>query len=173
VKSNSAFIGLGSNIGDRADNLERALRAISDAGIAIVRESSIYETEPVGVPDEQPWYLNMIAEVGGALPSPLQLLRTLLDIESTLGRTRNKPLAARVIDLDLLIYGLERIEESTIIVPHPRLHLRRFVLLPLCELAPNGRHPSLDATFQDLLESCPDKSRIRLWKSADKPNVTV
>ena len=155
---------MGSNVGDRAGYLVRALRSILEVGLGIRRLSSVYETEPVGVLDEQPHFLNMVAELDGdSLPSPERLLQTLLDIETALGRTREAPLAARTIDLDLLLYGNEQHESPVLTLPHPRLHLRRFVLAPLVELVPDELHPALKVSYRELLTSSSDDSAVRIW----------
>src|SRR5215210_2146915 len=99
-----AYVGMGSNLGDRAGNLLLALREMTAAGLSLLRLSSVYETEPAGVEDEQPAFLNMVAELGPPLPEPEELLRLLLDIERSLGRRRERPLAPRTLDLDLLLY---------------------------------------------------------------------
>jgi 2-amino-4-hydroxy-6-hydroxymethyldihydropteridine diphosphokinase len=160
-----SYIGLGSNLGDRAANLAAALRATNNAGLEVVRTSSIYESEPVGVPDQQPLYLNMVAELrGNPLPPPEILLETLQAIEQSLGRRRDRPLAARTIDLDLLIYGDLQLDEEALTIPHPRMHLRRFVLAPLAEIAPDEIHPVTGMTFGTLLAKCYDPHQVRIWK---------
>jgi 2-amino-4-hydroxy-6-hydroxymethyldihydropteridine diphosphokinase len=163
-----AYVGLGSNLGDRAAHLLLALGGLLDAGLRVARLSSIYETEPVGVPTEQPLFLNMVAELAldaAAPPAPEQLLARLLRIEYRLGRRRAAALAPRTIDLDLLLYGDARSETEYLTLPHPRLHLRRFVLAPLCELAPDTAHPALGRTFRELLDAtASDASIVRLWR---------
>ncbi|MCA1565129.1 MAG: 2-amino-4-hydroxy-6-hydroxymethyldihydropteridine diphosphokinase [Acidobacteria bacterium] len=166
-----AYVGLGSNLGDRAGNLLLALRGLLDANLRVARLSSVYETEPVGVETAQPLFLNMVAELAldagasSAPPSPEQLLARLLRIEYALGRQRDAPLAPRTIDLDLLLYGDALAATEYLTLPHPRLHLRRFVLAPLCELAPGALHPTLGRTFGELLAAAaPDKSAVRLWR---------
>ncbi len=131
-----AYVGLGSNLGDRAGHLLLAVRGMLDAGLCVSRLSSIYETEPVGVPDEQPPYLNMVAELSlkDTDFTPEQLLARLLRVEYALGRRRETPLAARTIDLDLLLYADEGSDTDFLRLPHPRLHERRFVLEPLADL---------------------------------------
>jgi 2-amino-4-hydroxy-6-hydroxymethyldihydropteridine diphosphokinase len=159
-----AYVGMGSNLGDRAGNLLLGVRGMLNAGLRVGRLSSVYETEPVGVGDEQPPYLNMVAElVGAALPPPDELLARLLKIEYALGRRRTRPLAARTIDLDLLTYGEERRDTQFLTLPHPRLHLRRFVLAPLAELIPEAPHPKLNTTFAQLLAATPERPSVRLW----------
>jgi 2-amino-4-hydroxy-6-hydroxymethyldihydropteridine diphosphokinase len=159
-----AYVGMGSNLGDRAGNLLLGLRGMLGAGLRIARLSSVYETEPVGVPDEQPAYLNMVAELAPPLPAPEELLARLLEIELSLGRRRERPLAPRTLDLDLLVYADARAETSSLVLPHPRLHLRRFVLAPLSELAPDARHPSLGRTFAELLAATDESPAVRLWR---------
>jgi 2-amino-4-hydroxy-6-hydroxymethyldihydropteridine diphosphokinase len=159
-----AYVGMGSNLGDRAGNLLLALSGMMEAGLRVLRLSSVYETEPAGVEDEQPTFLNMVAELGAPLPPPEELLRLLLDIERSLGRRRPRPLAPRTLDLDLLLYAGEIIETDTLSLPHPRLHLRRFVLAPLAELSPDSQHPTLGATFTQLLDATPDTPLVELWK---------
>src|ERR1043166_3741784 len=129
----NAYVGLGSNLGHRAGNLLLAVRGMLDAGLDVIRLSSIYETEPVEYEDQPP-FLNMVAELrGSTLPAPEQLLARLLRIEYTLGRTREVPLGPRTLDLDLLIFQDETRHTEFLTLPHPRLQLRRFVLVPLSE----------------------------------------
>ena len=130
-----AFVGIGTNLGDREENVRRALELLAELGP--VRSSSVRETDPVGVTD-QPRFLNAVAEVETDLTAH-ELLERLLEIERGLGRDRptEERWGPRTIDLDLLLYGQETIEEPGLSVPHPRLAERRFVLEPLCELAPD------------------------------------
>lgn len=173
-----AYVSLGSNLGDRAGHLLVAVRGLLDAGLRLTRLSSVYETEPVGVPTLQPFFLNMVAElalVGEAAaaitsrPSPEQLLARLLHIEYLMGRRREQPLAPRTIDLDLLLYGDARFDTEYLTLPHPRLHLRRFVLAPLVELAPDGLHPTFGKSFKTLLSVLADDSQVERWSPAGTP----
>jgi 2-amino-4-hydroxy-6-hydroxymethyldihydropteridine diphosphokinase len=160
----NAYVGLGSNLGDRAGYLLLAVRGMLDAGLDVIRLSSIYETAPVEKED-QPKFLNMVAELrGSTLPSPEQLLARLLRIEYALGRTREVPLGPRTIDLDLLIYRDERVKTEFLTLPHPRLHLRRFVLVPLCELVPKLVHPTLSRPISELLNKSSDTSEVTRWR---------
>ncbi|MCA1591723.1 MAG: 2-amino-4-hydroxy-6-hydroxymethyldihydropteridine diphosphokinase [Acidobacteria bacterium] len=164
----SAYVGMGSNLGDRAGNLLLGVRGMLDAGLPVARLSSIYETEPVDVCDAQPPYLNMVAELGGAsLPTPEQLLARLLRIEYLLGRRRGTASAARTLDLDLLLYGDLLQQTEFLTLPHPRLHLRRFVLAPLAELAPAALHPVLHQSYRDILATSADHSSVKLWQPRD------
>jgi 2-amino-4-hydroxy-6-hydroxymethyldihydropteridine diphosphokinase len=159
-----AYVGMGSNLGDRAGALLLGVRGMMSAGLRVARLSSVYETEPLGVEDEQPSYLNAVAELRPPLPPPEELLARLLKIEYALGRRRERPLAARALDLDLLLYGDERADTPLLTLPHPRIHLRRFVLEPLNELAPDARHPVLNKTFAELLAEVNDRSRVAIWR---------
>jgi 2-amino-4-hydroxy-6-hydroxymethyldihydropteridine diphosphokinase len=159
----NAYVGLGSNLGDRAGYLLLAVRGMLDAGLDVIRLSSIYETEPVEY-EKQPAFLNMVAEVrGSTLPSPEQMLARMLRIEYALGRTRDIPLGPRTIDLDLLIFKGQQMETEFLTLPHPRLALRRFVLVPLNELAPSLVHPVLGKSISELLAQTKDRSTVVRW----------
>ena len=152
----NAYVGLGSNLGDRAGHLLLAVRGMLNAGLDVIRLSSIYETEAVEY-EEQPAFLNMVAEVGGStLPSPEQMLARLLRIEYSLGRTRDVPMGPRTIDLDLLIFKDLRSDTDFLKLPHPRIAARRFVLVPLAELSPNLVHPVIGKTIDELLAETKD-----------------
>jgi len=160
----NAYVGLGSNLGDRAGNLLLAVRGMMEASLEVTRLSTIYETEPVET-FAQPTFLNMVAELkGNTLPSPEQLLGRLLRIEYTLGRTREVPLGPRTIDLDLLFYRDEKRATEFLMLPHPRLHQRRFVLEPLAELCPNLIHPDLGLTISELLKESTDTAEVKRWR---------
>ncbi len=157
------YIGLGSNLGDRAGFLLLGVRGMMNAGLCVARLSSIYETDAVDL-TTQPRFLNMVAELSGALPSPEQLLARLLRIEYALGRTREKSRGPRTLDLDLLLYGDMCLHTELLTLPHPRLHLRRFALVPLVELAPDLKHPSLLRAFSEILKEVDDASQIERWQ---------
>ncbi len=167
----NAYISLGSNLGDRAGNLLLAVRGMLDSGLVVSHLSSVYETAPVGnsLQPDMPPFLNMVAELRIPLPPPEQLLAQLLRIEYSLGRTREVPGGSRTIDLDLLLSGDETRGTEFLTLPHPRLHQRRFVLVPLAELAPRLVHPTLQKSISDLLEETEDKSEVRLWKAESEP----
>ena len=159
----NAYVGLGSNLGDRAGYLLLAVRGMLDAGLDVIRLSSIYETEPVEY-ENQPAFLNMVAELrGSTLPSPEQLLARLLRIEYALGRKRDVPMGPRTIDLDLLLFKDQQLATEFLTIPHPRLHARRFVLVPLNELVPNLVHPVLAKPVRELLSLTKDRSTVVRW----------
>lgn len=157
-----AYVGLGSNLGDRAGNLLLAIRGMIEARLELSRLSQIYETEPVET-FAQPAFLNMVAELRGGLP-PEEVMQRLLGVEQALGRTRDLAKGPRTIDLDLLLYGSERRETTLLTLPHPRLQARRFVLVPLTELAPQLVHPILREPIFALLATLVDDSEVKLWR---------
>jgi 2-amino-4-hydroxy-6-hydroxymethyldihydropteridine diphosphokinase len=159
----NAYIGLGSNLGDRAGNLLLGIRGMLAAGLEMSRLSQIYETEPVET-FTQPNYLNMVAELRGEnRVRPEEVMERLLRVEQALGRTRDMAKGPRIIDLDLLLYGNETRNTRLLTLPHPRLHHRRFVLVPLAELAPQLVHPRLNKTMSELLAALEDDSQVRQW----------
>jgi 2-amino-4-hydroxy-6-hydroxymethyldihydropteridine diphosphokinase len=158
-----AYVSLGSNLGDRAANLLLAIRGMLEAGLEVRRLSHIYETEAVET-FAQPRFLNMVAELGGnALPDAAEVMVRLLQVEHFLGRSRDVEKGPRTIDLDLLFYDDETSSTELLILPHPRLHRRRFVLVPLEELTPQLVHPTLKKTIAELLEELADVSEVKLW----------
>ena len=160
----NAYIGLGSNLGNRAAYLLLGVRGMLDAGLDVIRLSNIYETEAVEN-ENQPSFLNMVAELrGSTLPSPEQVMARLLRIEYSLGRNRNVHMGPRTIDLDLLLCKDTRVETEFLTLPHPRLHNRRFVLVPLKELVPTLVHPVLGKSISELLAETSDKSAVARWK---------
>ena len=160
----AVFIGLGSNLGHRERALSLARARLGEAGFAETATSSLYLTEPVGGPPQE-WFLNQV--VGGRTAlSPEQVMETCLQVEQALGRQRTVRNGPRTIDVDLLLYGEEVRAGARLTLPHPRLHERRFVLQPLCEIAPEVRHPRLGATVRELLARCADSSQVRRFQPA-------
>jgi 2-amino-4-hydroxy-6-hydroxymethyldihydropteridine diphosphokinase len=146
-----AFIGLGSNLGDREANIRQALQFLEQLPeTTIVRGSSLYDTEPVGVSD-QPNFLNGVVQIETHL-SPRQLLWNLMLIERRLGRVRTRQWGPRVIDLDLLLYGEEVVDEDDLQVPHPLMTQRSFVMVPLVEIEPLLVHPVTNQTMLSILQ---------------------
>jgi 2-amino-4-hydroxy-6-hydroxymethyldihydropteridine diphosphokinase len=157
------FIGIGSNLGNRREHYQQALRHITALPkTRIVKTSSLYETEPHG--DAKNWYVNGVIEIETEF-SPTQLLHRLQSIELEMGRKRTldtKKWASRKIDLDLLLFDNQTVDSRTLKVPHPELHNRRFVLLPLSELAPQLTHPRLGVPIVALLASVKDDKKVLL-----------
>jgi 2-amino-4-hydroxy-6-hydroxymethyldihydropteridine diphosphokinase len=166
----TAFVSLGSNLGDRAGNLLLAVRGLTEASFVVHRLSAIYETEPVDVESHDD-YLNMAAEIHVSNVSPSQMMARMLRIEYLLGRNREKPKSPRTVDLDLLMYSSLEIETELVTVPHPRMHLRNFVLVPMAEIAPHIVHPSINKSIQELLAESPDTSKVVRWQPLDRNKV--
>jgi 2-amino-4-hydroxy-6-hydroxymethyldihydropteridine diphosphokinase len=162
---NLIYLSLGSNLGDRAGNLERAIAALPEIGVRVLRRSSLYETEPVDFL-EQPWFLNCVVQAETSL-EPRQLLEDLQAIERNLGSKKLVPRGPRIIDLDILFYGTDVIHTEGMVIPHPRLAERRFVLVPLSELAPELCHPVLRKTAAELLAATQDRSAVRIWQPVE------
>jgi 2-amino-4-hydroxy-6-hydroxymethyldihydropteridine diphosphokinase len=153
------FLGLGSNVGDREAHLHEALERLGSGLVTVRRRSAIYRTDPVEVTDQEE-FLNQVVAAETDL-APAALVANLLEVERTMGRVRTRDKGPRVIDLDLLLHGDAVVRQEGVEVPHPRLHLRRFVLVPLAEIAPELVHPVFHLTAKQLLERCPDHSRVR------------
>jgi 2-amino-4-hydroxy-6-hydroxymethyldihydropteridine diphosphokinase len=156
----TVYLSLGSNMGDRAAMLRQAVESLPGAGVEVVRTSSVYETEPVELRDQN-WFLNMAVECRTGL-FPLQLLRRLKKIEASLGRKRTVPKGPRTIDIDIVFYGRAVMGTPALEIPHPRFRERRFVLEPLAELAPDLRDPVTRRTVADLLEGTAGQNVRRL-----------
>jgi 2-amino-4-hydroxy-6-hydroxymethyldihydropteridine diphosphokinase len=159
VNSNTVYLSLGSNIGDREANLRAAIAALPAGGVRVTRASSIYETQPVDYLP-QGWFLNCVIEGETRLP-PLELLRDLRGIEAAMGSKKEFPKGPRLIDIDILLYGSVTIDTPELQIPHPRMALRRFVLVPLAEIAPQLRHPSWSTPVEQLLATTPDRSEVK------------
>jgi 2-amino-4-hydroxy-6-hydroxymethyldihydropteridine diphosphokinase len=150
------YIGIGSNLGDREKNCSRSVDLLEKNGIVIRQESSLYETIPWGSRD-QPLFLNMVIEVETEL-KPQELLELLKNVEIEVGREKSSRWGPRIIDLDILLYDDITLNEETLTVPHPYLHKRDFALIPLCEIAPDVKHPVLQLTMRELLQILRNKS---------------
>ena len=158
----TAYIGIGSNLGDRAGNLLYAVRGLIEASFLVTKLSPIYETEPIGIDTELP-FLNMVAEIRSEAVTPSQMMARLLRIEYLLGRTDKSQKKPRTIDLDLLFFGGVHSDSPFLTVPHPRLHQRKFVLVPLNDIAPHFQHPTLRKEIRTLLHDCDDISSVARW----------
>jgi 2-amino-4-hydroxy-6-hydroxymethyldihydropteridine diphosphokinase len=164
----TAFVALGSNLGDRAGNLLLSVRGLMEASFHVHKLSPIYETEPIGM-EYVHKFLNMVAEIHITNISPSQMMARLLRIEYLLGRTDKSLKKPRTVDLDILFFGDVQMNTEFLILPHPRLHRRRFVLQPLSMIAPNFMHPTLNAEIADLLAQCDDHSEVKRWE----PNAVL
>jgi len=177
----TVYLGLGSNVGDRRANLREAVARVEKLGAKVACESSIYETEPVGFKD-QPWFLNQVIELRAMINSAYdhssvrvrELHKALQGFEREMGRARTVPDGPRVIDIDVLLcgdmayvwaetHGSPTAGPACLTIPHPRMHLRRFVMEPLCEIAPELIHPVLKKTCREILASLDDPSIVSLY----------
>ena len=158
----TAYIGIGSNLGDRAGNLLLAVRGLMEASFSVTKLSGIYETEPVEIESETN-FLNMVAELHCESITPSQMMARMLRIEYLLGRKDKSVKRPRTIDLDLLFYNHEQTESEFLTLPHPRLHLRKFVLVPMAEIAPTFVHPILQKDIKTLLAESSDTSSVARW----------
>ena len=164
MTSESAFVLLGSNLGDRELLVNQACKMIGERCGEIVAKSRLYESEPWGFKSEH-WFLNQVVKIETAL-SPDVLMQELLKIEKELGRDRSvqhKGYVSRPMDLDILYFGNEIIDTQIISVPHPHLHQRRFTLLPLCDMAPDYVHPIMKKTNLQLLDECQDAGKVHIY----------
>jgi 2-amino-4-hydroxy-6-hydroxymethyldihydropteridine diphosphokinase len=156
------YLGMGSNVGLREEQLKRSIKELGSLPHTEVLDlSSLYETEPVGVKD-QPWFLNIVSILRTAVP-PEELLLWLQKIESQMGRGEGKRWGPRLIDLDILLYDSLVFSSSRLVIPHPRMHQRSFVLLPLAEVVPQWRHPILGKGISQLAEELPLGEVVR-WR---------
>jgi len=158
----TVYLGIGTNLGDREVNLKKAIAMVKEHIGAVKLASSVYETEPWGFKSEN-YFLNMVIEVETNL-SPSGLLGRILMIESLLGRLREgKEYKSRIIDIDILLYDKRVIKTKVLVIPHPRMHERRFVLIPLSEIAEDLIHPVLGKSIRELLGECPDKTKVEKY----------
>jgi 2-amino-4-hydroxy-6-hydroxymethyldihydropteridine diphosphokinase len=159
----SAYLSLGSNIGNRESHLGDALARLRALG-RVGAVSSLYETEPVEFTD-QPWFLNCVVLLE-TNATPAQMLANLLAIEQEMGRVRNQKKGPRTIDIDILLFGEAIVDSPELTIPHPAMHQRRFVLEPLAEIAPEIQHPILKETIRRLLEELPEGPAVRKLQRA-------
>jgi 2-amino-4-hydroxy-6-hydroxymethyldihydropteridine diphosphokinase len=152
------YLSLGSNLGDRERFLREAISRLPELGV-IKQVSAFYETQPVEVQKEQPWFLNCALAMETEL-MPLEFLSRMLAVERSMGRVRTEPKGPRTIDIDIVLFGNAVIDTPELTVPHPAMHQRRFVLEPLVEIAPAIVHPVLKRTVRDLLDSLPADSGL-------------
>lgn len=154
------FLGFGSNVGDRRKNIEKALAFLQEKnGLHFVRASHLYETEPVGM-KEQPYFFNMVAEFETELSSS-DILRCAKETEEHVGRISRQRWGPREIDVDVLFYGDECVETEHLVLPHPEVAKRKFVLIPLSEIAPHFRDPRSGKLIEELLAECVDSSGVQ------------
>lgn len=153
------FLSLGSNLGDRAKNLAKAISLLEKQGVKVMQASSLYETEPVDFPD-QPWFFNQVIEVETDR-KPSDFLNLVKKAESKIGRKTLKTKGPRIIDIDILLAEQVVIQKDELVIPHPRMETRNFVLVPLKEISPETIHPILKVKIEDLWKRSRDKAAVR------------
>ncbi len=160
------FLCLGSNLGDRAKNLERALVLLEEAGVKIVQRSSLYETQPVDL-TSQPWFFNRVVEADSNLNAH-DLLGMIKYIEKRIGRKAPFPRGPRLIDIDILLAEENVVQTEELVIPHPRLDKRNFVLIPLSEISPQSIHPLFGEKIEDLCRKSKDTSLVKKIENQEK-----
>lgn len=163
------YLSLGSNVGDRKTQLQKALAWLAAAGRVVAR-SAFYETEPVEF-TQQPWFLNCAVALETTL-APEQLMTSILRIEEEMGRRRVREKGPRTIDLDILLFGNATLRSPKVTIPHPAMHQRRFVLEPLAEIAPEVRHPVLQKTVRELRDALPQGQAVRKLQETAATDLT-
>jgi 2-amino-4-hydroxy-6-hydroxymethyldihydropteridine diphosphokinase len=156
---NRTYLLIGGNVGDRHKNLEQAAQLIEAQAGKVVERSSVYETAAWGKEDQPP-FLNQVLHVETEL-GPQALLQTILKAELEMGRERREKYGPRTIDIDILLYNDDSVDTKELVIPHPQLHLRRFALMPLAEIAPGKIHPLFKKSIDELLLECPDKLSVK------------
>jgi 2-amino-4-hydroxy-6-hydroxymethyldihydropteridine diphosphokinase len=166
MMTKTAYIGIGSNLGDKLGNCRSAVDRIRRLpGCEVTAQSGFYRTAPVGVKG-QDWYVNGVVAVSTANPAR-HLLKSLLAIETEMGRERRRKWDARIIDLDILLFGDEVIDEEDLTVPHPMMHMRKFVLVPMVSMSPEVIHPVLEKPMAALLSGISDESQTVVRLESD------
>jgi 2-amino-4-hydroxy-6-hydroxymethyldihydropteridine diphosphokinase len=158
--SKTVYLSMGSNVGDRVENLKQAIAKLPATGASVTRTSSFYETEPVDFL-QQDWFVHCAVEAETGL-APLDLLRAVRAIEARMGSKKPVPKGPRLLDIDVLLYADEIVQTAELQIPHPRMQQRRFVLVPLNEIAPRVLHPQIELTVSELLARCQDAAEVRL-----------
>ncbi len=157
------FLGVGTNLGDREGNLIEALTMIKDFPCSLVASSSVYETDPWGFQTANQ-FLNMVLKIRSDL-SPRGLIKEIFKIEENMGRVRSEiQYTSRIIDIDILLFGNLITDEKNLVIPHPKMHQRKFVLIPMCEIDGKILHPVFKMPMLSLLKSCKDKGEVKFYK---------
>lgn len=154
----TVYLAFGANLGNPKDQIEQGIRTLNDRGVNVIERSSWFETEPVHVND-QPWFLNLVARAETS-HEPHELLTLCQQTEKQAGRVPSERFGPRHLDIDILLYGDHRIESETLVIPHPRMSERRFVLIPLLEIAPDLKDPVLNQPYADMLSRLDEGKKV-------------
>ncbi len=165
IEGRWVFLGIGSNLGERKTRIEQGIAALKNCGMSILRRASLYETEPVGITD-QPWFLNTVVAGETAL-APQRLLKLCKEIERTAGRKETVRFGPRLLDIDILLYKGLVIHEKDLDIPHPRMHERRFVLVPLLEIAPSIKDPRNGKRYANILAELDEGKKVTRLKAKE------